>query len=520
VEDGRLITSLRSAAVPLIIRVINLAGLAIVGLILVPAASVRASQVLVLLGALTLWMGFYWKFQHQPTVSALHLSVAFSLILWIVLCENIISIDNLLGSHVTSELNLGLRLKALAKNNLRNQDKIREGCCGDPLSWHYKPGSIYRSIFDCARCNSPLELLVDTTGYLNRQYEFIGDGKAVDMFVAGDSVLEGVGVPGIVDFLNELMPEKLWSLSANNYGPRQKVNALITYAIPQRPRFVVLEFYGNDVTDAIMTESCASTATFYCLFTKPERHRALLQYEPFASMVDRNKNRPGMFEELIGNSFTLAGTQHGVNVFKGMMKAIGTNPTFATLSQSSQGDRSPRRAWVTHPQITSVEDRDRLSATEVAFPGAAPEYAVLPGRLLEWVKTGFRLVFNQYDRLAEVISRMDSRPVVILLYNPTTYEIYRGTLVKPDPEIDVVAAYQRHIIRDYADRKGWQALDMTDPLKAEVLRRGLWIFGQYDYVHWSTEGTKLVASVLARELGHLEACASRNSAGPTSAAAC
>ena len=485
--------------VPRVVRSINLTALVILGVILVPAAAVRSSQVIPMLALFAALIGFYWIFQHKPSVSAIYLSLSFSLILWIIFCESIISVDNLLGSHVTTQLGLGLRLKSFAKTHLKHQDKVREVCCGDPLTWHYRPGSTFRAIFDCAHCNKAFEVLVDPSGYLNRQYEFIEDGKSADLFVAGDSVLEGVGTPGIVEFLNEVMPEKLWSLSANNYGPRQKVNALIAYAIAQHPRSLILEFYaGNDVTDAIVTESCASVGTFHCIFTTAERHRTLLRYEPFASMIDHEKNRPGLFDDVVGDSFTLAVTRLLISHAKDVTRSI----LFPRLpDRLSQGSSAAGFSSDFGLNSAAAEGRQpQFRTAEVAIPGEASEYSVLAGRWLEWVKGGVAIAFHHYDRLADALSQLRQPPEVILLYNPSAYEIYRNTLVERDSETDSVSDYQRQAIKGYAAQNGWYVIDLTDALEEEVVKRALWIFGKHDYVHWSTQGTQVVASVLAREL--------------------
>jgi hypothetical protein len=503
-----LLTGGRETAVPLAIRCINFVALIVLTVILVPAAAVRLSQVIVVLTVLSMLIGFYWLFQHNAAVSALHLSLSFSLILWILVCETIVSIDNVLGSHITAQLDLGLRLKTFAKEHLRNQDKFRELCCGDPLSWHYKPGSVYRAIYDCVKCNPPYETIVDETGYINRQYDLATD--PIDMFMAGDSVLEGVGTPSIVEFLNERLPIKIWNLSSNNYGPRQKANALITFALPHHPKWIVIEFYAaNDIGDTAMTESCASTGTFHCLFTVSERERALLNHPMFASMVDKSKlpaDTGDIFGEYVEKSFTLAVTRYVVDRVKGGIKGmVGSSSQDRTKDKGRIGG-SQRRAFV---------------LSEVSRPGEYLLSRIIPGKRLDWLNQGMQRSYEQYDRLAAEISKIQPPPSVVLLYNPSAYEIYRDLAVDSDRDNDRLSEFQRHAVRDYASKRGWEFIDLTPSLHNEVKRTGSWIYGEFDRVHWSTEGTKVVASVLAREFTRImEKCSLMPSAGAVTPSIC
>ena len=338
-------------------------SLALLGLILVPSVAVRPSQLVYVLPIPFALIVLYLVFQQKPTVSALYLALSVSLILWITICENIVSIDNVLGTHVTAQLQLGLRLKAFAKDNLKHQDKFREVCCGDPLSWHYKPGSVYRAIYDCVKCNQPFEVTVDTTGYINRQYDVMKD--PIDMFIAGDSVLEGAGTPGIVEFLNELMHVRVWSLSSNNYGPRQKVNALVTYALPHRPKWIVIEFYAaNDLADVAITEGCASTGTFHCVFNIPQRHRALFKHPMFSSMVDKSKHVSNVFDDYVENSFTLAVSRYLVGNVKAVVQGIVKNQD-GDLRWHSEADPTGKEPILSFGDISSGGPRFHSSRKKV-----------------------------------------------------------------------------------------------------------------------------------------------------------
>jgi hypothetical protein len=95
---------------------------------------------------------------------------------------------------------------------------------------------------------------------------------------------------------------------------------------------------------------------------------------------------------------------------------------------------------------------------------------------------------------------MAHRPTVILLYNPSPYEIYREMWVDPYPEADQTSAFLREALRGFASTHGWRWLDLTEPLRQEVRTLKVWIYGRHDKTHWSRKGTAVVAAVLAAEL--------------------
>jgi len=476
----------RQQQVPIVIRGVNLVALALLGFLLIPTAVVRLEQLIVVLPALLLLICAYWVFQNNPIVSAIYFALSLSLVLWIVICENIVLVDNALGSHITGQLELGMRLKSFAKNNLKHQNQFRQECCGDPLSYNYKPGSVYRLIYDCPQCNQPYETNVDQTGYLNGQYGLIDNGRPVDIFMAGDSVLQGYGTLSIVKFLNELLPARVWNLSSTRYGPRQKAHALMTYALPRLPKWIIIEFYsGNDVNDAVIDESCEGTGTYHCLFNLPERKRRLLAHPIFGPMVDASKDIPPIFERYTEDNFTLAVTQYLISNIKGAIKAnMWNSPPIPDAPR--QGDDG--------------QARKRFAVVEVSYPGGNADFEVRREKKIEWIKEGMQLTYRRYDLLAGEIDKMQQPPGMILLYNPSAYEIYRDSVVDRDEKTDRVSQFQRQALSDYAGKHGWTFLDLTAALAEEVTRSGVWLYGEYDRTHWSTQGTVAVASVLGREL--------------------
>ena len=111
-----------------------------------------------------------------------------------------------------------------------------------------------------------------------------------------------------------------------------------------------------------------------------------------------------------------------------------------------------------------------------------------------------RLTFKRYDSFTAELAKMQQPPTVILLYNPTAYEIYRDVLVDRDREMDRVSEFLKRALSDYAAKNRWMFVDLTASLTDEVTRSGAWIFGNHDTKDWSPQGTRIVAPVLAREL--------------------
>jgi hypothetical protein len=306
------------------------------------------------------------------------------------------------------------------------------------------------------------------------------------MFVAGDSVLQGYGAPSAIEFLNEVLPIVVWNLSSTRYGPRQKANALITYALPRRPKWIILEFYSdNDINDAISDEICDDSGNFHCLFNASEKRKRLLMHPMYSSMVDMSKDGRGMFEDYAENSFTLAVTRNLVEKVKVIVRLIMTK---LRIDSEIQGSKD------------GPTQEGHFSFSDVSHPGDS-DFTLYNERRFDWLRQGMHLTYKRYDRLVTEIGNMAApRPVVILLYNPSAYEIYRDVNVERNREIDRVSAFQRQAVRDYAAQKGWKFLDLTQSLHNEVAKSGFWIYGKNDRTHWSTQGAPVVASVLAREL--------------------
>ena len=182
--------------VPFVIHLSNLAGLLALGLILLLSLVVRPWH-LVFLAPVLLLLILYLLGRGNPNVVAGYFALSIFVAAWILLCENIVRIDNLLGTRITSQLRLSMRLQSYVDANIKRRDNYIEACCNDTLSYHHKPGSIYRITYDCDTCNAPYQAIVDETGYLNQRRGLWQTSKQLDVFVASDSVMQGFGSPSV-----------------------------------------------------------------------------------------------------------------------------------------------------------------------------------------------------------------------------------------------------------------------------------------------------------------------------------
>jgi hypothetical protein len=438
----------------------------------------------VLLVPVLVLLGVYWRCWTNPRVAAGYFGISIGLLGWILMCEHIVTIDNVFGTQISTRLRLGLRLQAYVDNTLRTSDRLYlEPCCGDPLTWHYRPGSTYRKSFDCATCYAPYEVVVDETGYLNRLSGLMQSHEHVDLFLAGDSVLQGLGVLSVVELLRDQLPVTLWNLSIAGYTARQKVNALITYALPKQPKWLIVEFYaGNDLKEEIRNEACEGLGDFRCRFNAPEVRRRLSQHPSYQTIFEPPTDVFARFDDAAAENLTLATTRYLINATKGALKE----------RLLAEGDRS----------LATREAAHEFYNTGIAAPpgGSSGFFVVREGQWLVYLQTAMRVTEQHYERLWATLEGMDPKPTVILLYNPTPYELYHGMWIDPIAEADQASAFQRESLSTFARAHGWPFLDLTDPLRQEAQARQVWLFGRYDKGHWSPEGTAIVAAVLGREL--------------------
>src|SRR5215510_2978231 len=93
-----------------IIHVVNVIALLLGGTILLLTAVVRTYQLIILVPVLGLLV-VYWRLRTHPRVVAWYFGMALALLSWILICEHIVTLDNVLGTQISSRLSLGLRLE-------------------------------------------------------------------------------------------------------------------------------------------------------------------------------------------------------------------------------------------------------------------------------------------------------------------------------------------------------------------------------------------------------------------------
>jgi hypothetical protein len=278
----------------------------------------------------------------------------------------------------------------------------------------------------------------------------------------------------------------MWNLSIQAYSPRQKINALIAYALPRQPRWLIVEFFaGNDPPEAIRNDVCDSMGDFRCLYNDREVRRRLAEHPVYRTIFDTgavSNDILATFADYATHNLTLATTRYFIDECKGTVK-----DTLKGLFGTRDDAPNPVR-------------EEKTGAPKIPAVVAGFKYKVLPGQRLAYLNAGLALTQRSYQRLVTALEGMVRRPTVILLYNPTAYEIYREMWVDPNPEADRTSIFLRKALRGFAHQHDWRYLDLTEPLRQRVQAHKVWLYGHYDKGHWSHEGTAVVASVLAAEL--------------------
>jgi hypothetical protein len=472
--------------IPAIVHVVNVVGL-LVGAVILLFTVVNLSYQLVAFVPMIGVAWTYWRQRNNPRVVALYFGTSMALLVWILISEHLVFIDNLLGTRVSEGLRLSVRLQTYVARNLHNRTRDPQSCCDDPLTWHYRPGSRYQGVYDCPWCREPYDVIVDETGYLNQQHGLIERHPQIDMFLAGDSVMQGMGVPSVLEWTRKRIPVTMWNLSMAGYAPRQKISALLTYAIRKEPRWLIVEFYAlNDMSEAIRDEVFALGCDYRCRYNEAELHERLAQHPVYQGIFNVQNDVWSKLRYYSAHNLTLAMTRHVVEATKSAIKR-GANPpppaphsSKHVVSPKGRGDGEGHRIW----------------AAGLPFPPTA----VREGRWDDWLAAGMAATLRQYERLPMMLDGVHPKPTVILLYNPTPYEVYRGVWIDRDPESDRSLAWTRDSLIAFARAHRWQFLDLTKPLRHAVEARQAWLFGRDDITHWSPEGSAIVGEVLADEL--------------------
>ena len=115
----------KTAQRPLVLlHILNFVGLFTLGILLLGVA-IRPYQLVLLLPVLLLGI-LYWRFRGNPDVVAWYFALSLSVGFWIVICENIVTIDNALGTRISARLELGMKLHSYVDANIKDRRFFRE----------------------------------------------------------------------------------------------------------------------------------------------------------------------------------------------------------------------------------------------------------------------------------------------------------------------------------------------------------------------------------------------------------
>lgn len=405
------------------------------------------------------------------------------LVVYVAAAQSLLTLERVFGFNVSRDLGLSARLQKRAAAGLAaGRYNFMESVGGDPLFYRRTPGSTHRYRYDHTRANALYAVAVDESGYLNLNRGFYASSPQIDAFVSGDSVLQGTGMPSALEAVKKTVPFSLWNLSTGSYGPRAKVRALMTYALPKRPKLVVVEFFaGNDASDMNEDEALAGSGTFEDRFAHADLTYRMLTSRTYGPLLVG----PGWnyLWRLRADNLTLALSYYVVRQLKQSLGAAyrrGKPDAVHVLAEAGTGPGAAPRLF--------------------AMPAYA-NFAVRPEAYGEWIRLGLEGTFREYRLLLAAVSRMQTPAKVAVLYNPTSYEIYRGLAVAPNPEQDARVEQQRRAVAEFCRSNGVEFLDLLPGLRRAVEGKPpVWLYGAIDPIHWSESGTEAAAAVIRDNL--------------------
>jgi hypothetical protein len=391
------------------------------------------------------------------------------IVMFFVVGENLVTLDRLTGLDISRRLTLSSRLSEVVEAQLP-RDEWFETFGHDSRLYRRVPGSLHRSAYEAG---PRYEATVDQYGFLN---EMSAAAAAVpDVVIAGDSVIQGVGMPGVAGQLGEKTGLVIYSVSTGGYGPLAKSEALRAFGLTRRPRVAVLEFYaGNDATDAIEDEACAAVGgSFRCRFIATEAAEALRR-DPVVGGYGRF-GHPDWFMRSVT-----------------ALRADRLSLAFGTEILQRARRITASRAHRTHLDPITFEGE------ALSLPGFS-RFDVSPGHHRAWVARGLALATRSFDRAREASAGVE----FVVMYNPSAYEIFRDVLPSAIrlPHVDEISTLQRDAIGAYAASRGLRYCDLTSPFREHVSNGARGLFGKRDGTHWSPSGTSIAASVLAGCVG-------------------
>ena len=86
----------------------------------------------------------------------------------------------------------------------------------------------------------------------------------------------------------------------------------------------------------------------------------------------------------------------------------------------------------------------------IAHPADA-NVVIRKDQLLDWAKAGMNLAHESYRRLVADLQSHERDTVVILLYTPSSYEVYRDLLLERNRAYDEISEFQVNAQRSFAE---------------------------------------------------------------------
>ncbi len=138
----------------------------------------------------------------------------------------------------------------------------------------------------------------------------------------------------------------------------------------------------------------------------------------------------------------------------------------------------------------------------VGFPSWS-HFTISSDKHEEWILMGLRETIKNYRQLIDSLNNINSPPKVVILYNPSSYEIYRGILCEINSDADRSSLIQLNVLKKFADENQIVFINLIPGFREVVEEKKLWMFGEHDSVHWSPIGTKIAAEVILNKLNQV-----------------
>ncbi|MBW8000502.1 MAG: hypothetical protein FVQ80_00575 [Planctomycetes bacterium] len=464
-----------------VLFVVNAVLLIMISAVLIFVIGERPTNISIGISVICVVLVISLFFRKNANINLLMFSINISFGMVFLCLYNILSIERLFNFQINNRLKTDCALRRKLNDKVLKRRETYVSYGSDRLFYRRKPGSMHYSSRQITGTDRTVDynVKVDETGYLNLNRGFYDDNKKIDIFVAGDSVLQGAAMPSVFSkFKNNL---SIWNLSTGSYSPRQKVTALLNFALNKHPKWLVLEFYsGNDNSEIIENNACKNNKQkFICLFCTGEIAKLLCQEESHIESDCCDKiNMLTFRQKVVKKYLLLAVLRYYWDIWKPVSMTNNDMSTIEVIANKACGPCS---------MISDDKGMNYVSPSYAHF-------AIDPNERMAWVKKGMDITLREYDRLREKISA-DTK--VLLLYNPCGYEIYHDIIPpdKIDSITDEISIYQRATLKKYSQKHGFMFYDLTEDFQERVNNIGYEnIFS--DFIHWNELGTEIAFEIL------------------------